>query len=94
MAGYVSVRSNWSSVDSISLDLICDIDIEDRNQSTMMDKQDENHAQVDSRLVFFSSSIVLFKENVSVMLIIFSMHVLFEYDFFYIEFLCQFVEYR
>ncbi len=53
MAGYVSVRSNWSSVDSISLDLICDIDIEDRNQSTMMDKQDENHAQVDSRLVFF-----------------------------------------
>jgi hypothetical protein len=50
MAGYVLVRSNWSSINSISLDLVCDVDIEERNQSTMMDKQDENH---DARLVFY-----------------------------------------
>ncbi len=49
MAGYVLVRSNWTSINSISLDLVCDIDIEDNNQSTIMDKQDDD---VNIRLVF------------------------------------------
>jgi hypothetical protein len=50
MAGYVLVRSNWTSINSISLDLVCDIDIEENNQSTIMDKQEENND--DLRLVF------------------------------------------
>jgi hypothetical protein len=52
MAGYVLVRSNWTSINSISLDLVCDIDIEENNQSTTMDKQQENNDDVNPRLVF------------------------------------------
>jgi hypothetical protein len=44
MTGYVLVRSNWTSVNSLSLDLVCDIGIEDKNQSTI--SEDDN-----SRLV-------------------------------------------
>ncbi len=54
MAGYVLVRSNWSSINSISLDLVCDIDIEDKNQSTMLDKQED----MNSRLLSFFSPLI------------------------------------
>ncbi|CAF4694887.1 unnamed protein product, partial [Rotaria sp. Silwood1] len=43
MAKYVSVRSNWSSINSISLDLVCDISIEEIEQTTMMNKQEETN---------------------------------------------------
>ncbi len=52
MAGYVLVRSNWTSINSISLDLVCDIDIEEKSQSTIMDKQEENNDDVNLRLVY------------------------------------------
>ena len=95
MAEYVSVRSNWLSIDSISLERICDIDIEDRNQSTTVDKQDECHEQDDLRLVFL---IVLFQRKETCFRVVnylsYACHVLFEYDFFYNELLYYFVEYR
>ena len=43
MAGYVLVRSNWTSMDSKTLDLVCDIDFEENNQATTMDKQEEDN---------------------------------------------------
>ncbi|CAF0784404.1 unnamed protein product [Rotaria sordida] len=49
MAEYVSVRSNWSSVNSIALDLVCDINIEESQQTTMMDKQEETNDDTNFR---------------------------------------------
>jgi hypothetical protein len=63
MAGYVLVRSNWTSINSISLDLVCDIDIEDNNQSTIMDKQDDD---VNIRLVF-----AMIIDNIQIDLVLF-----------------------
>ncbi|CAF0746897.1 unnamed protein product [Adineta ricciae] len=40
MTDYVSVRSNWSSTNSISLEQICDVILEEENQSTEADNQD------------------------------------------------------
>lgn len=52
MARYISVRSNWTSVNSISLDLICDIDIEENNQTIIEDKQNEtNNDDINPRLI-------------------------------------------
>ncbi len=62
MAGYVLVRSNWTSVNSISLDLVCDIDIEEKSQSTIMDKQEENNDDVNLRLVL---SVILIINRIS-----------------------------
>ncbi len=58
MAEYILVRSNWTSVNSISLDLICDINIEETDQSTMLDKQEENNDDVHSRLVSYCCNYV------------------------------------
>jgi hypothetical protein len=62
MAGYVLVRSNWTSINSISLDLVCDIDIEEKSQSTIMDKQEENNDDVNLRLVL---SVILIINRIS-----------------------------
>ncbi|UJR33804.1 hypothetical protein I4U23_021228 [Adineta vaga] len=42
MTDYVSVRSNWSSTNSNLLERVCDVDIEEDNQSTDMDKQEND----------------------------------------------------
>lgn len=54
MPDHVLVRSNWLSVNSISLDLVCEVTVEDEQQSTMMDKQQEanDDDDVSSRLVY------------------------------------------
>ena len=50
MTDYVSVRSNWSSTNSISLEQISDVILEEENQSTEADNQDtDDHL----RLVHF-----------------------------------------
>ncbi|CAF4202198.1 unnamed protein product, partial [Rotaria magnacalcarata] len=49
MAEYISVRSNWSSLNSLSLDLICDVSIEETQQSTMMDKQEDTNDDINIR---------------------------------------------
>lgn len=51
MAEYISVRSNWTSINSVSLDLVCDVDIEENNQTTVVDKQEEPNDDINSRLV-------------------------------------------
>ncbi len=51
MAGYVLVRSNWTSINSKSLDLVCDVGFEENNQPTSMEKQEENKNDDDLRLV-------------------------------------------
>ncbi|CAF0727702.1 unnamed protein product [Adineta steineri] len=56
MAGYVLVRSNWTSINSISLDLVCDVDIEENNQSATMDNQEENNDDNDINLRKTASS--------------------------------------
>lgn len=40
MSDYVSVRSNWSSTNSISLEQISDVILEEENQSTEADNQE------------------------------------------------------
>ncbi|CAF4458333.1 unnamed protein product [Rotaria socialis] len=49
MAEYISVRSNWPSLNSLSLDLICDVSIEETQQSTMMDKQEDTNDDINTR---------------------------------------------
>jgi hypothetical protein len=62
MAGYVLVRSNWTSINSKSLDLVCDVGFEENNQPTPVDKQDDD---ANLRLVFY----ILFSRKMRTFLI-------------------------
>ena len=42
MDRYVSIRTNWSSIDSNSLERVCDVNIEENHQSTMMENDEES----------------------------------------------------
>lgn len=53
MAEYITVRSNWSSINSISLDRVCDICIEKIQQSRTMENQEETNDDINNRWVLF-----------------------------------------
>lgn len=55
MSEHVLVRSNWTPVHSLSLDLVCDVGFQEEEQSTVPDEQKEKHDDDDHpRLVSYS----------------------------------------
>ena len=63
MSEHVSVRSNWTPADSLSLDLVCDVGFEEEEQSSVTDEPKEKNDVDDDNYRLVSCSYLRFSRE-------------------------------